>query len=260
VPPGATVDPMTNPRFLDGRVAVVTGASSGIGAATARRLVADGASVALLARRADRLDALAAELGDAALPVAVDVTDPIALEHAAGVVADRFGTVDLVVANAGVMLPAPFADGTRDQWERMLSLNVLGLLDTARVFLPGLLRAADAGRAADLVVVSSIAARQQFDGYAVYGATKAAVTHLAANLRGELGPRGLRVTNLEPGLIDSELADNVIHEGARATLAQWREAITPLASDDVADTIAMIAGLPAHVHLREVVVQPTRQA
>jgi NADP-dependent 3-hydroxy acid dehydrogenase YdfG len=251
---------MTNSPALDGRVAVVTGASSGIGAATARRLVADGASVALLARRADRLGELAAELGDAALPVAVDITDPAALEAAAATVADRLGAVDLVVANAGVMLPAPFADGTRDQWERMLSLNVLGLLDSARVFLPGLLEAADAGRPADLVVVSSIGARQEFDGYAVYCATKAAVSHLAANLHVELGPRGLRVTNLEPGLVHSELAGNVLHEGFRDQLVQWRAAVPPLAPEHIADAVAMVAGQPAHVHLRELVVQPTSQA
>lgn len=252
---------MTTTNSLDGRIAVVTGASSGIGAATASRLAADGARVALLARRADRLDALAAAIGsDAALPLAVDVTDPDAVDAAAAAIGARFGAPDLVVANAGVMLPGPFPEGRRDEWARMLSLNVLGVLDTARAFLPGLLAAAAEGRRADLVIVSSIAARQVFPDYAVYCASKAAVSALAANLRVELGGRGLRVTNLEPGLIESELADNVAHEASREALAGWREATPPLASADIADAIADVVGRPAHVHIRELVVQPTVQA
>jgi NADP-dependent 3-hydroxy acid dehydrogenase YdfG len=251
---------MPTANSLDGRVAVVTGASSGIGAATAQRLAADGASVALLARRADRLDALTATLGDRALSVPVDVTDPDAVDAAAALVQERLGAADLVVANAGVMLPAPFPEGRREEWERMLSLNVLGVLDTARAFLPGLLAAAAAGRRADLVIVSSIGARQHFPDYAVYCATKAAVSALAANLRVELGGRGLRVTNLEPGLIESELADNVVHEGSREALAQWREATPPLASADIADAIADVVSRPAHIHVRELIVQPTVQA
>ncbi|MFG1921827.1 SDR family oxidoreductase [Cryptosporangium sp. NPDC048952] len=112
---------------MDPRIAVVTGASSGIGAATAQRLAADGARVALLARRKDRLDALAASIGANALPIPVDVTSPSELDAAAAAVRTRFGPADLVVANAGVMLVAPFEEGRREEWERMLTLNVLGV-------------------------------------------------------------------------------------------------------------------------------------
>ncbi|HWV85165.1 MAG TPA: SDR family oxidoreductase [Capillimicrobium sp.] len=245
---------------LDGRVAVVTGASSGIGVATARRLAAGGAAVALIARRADRLDALASELGDRALPVAADATDPDALDAAAASIADRLGAPDLVVANAGVMLPAPFEEGRRDDWLRMVDLNLVGVLDTLRAFLPGVLSAADADRPADLVVVSSLAARATFPGYAVYCATKAAVTHLAAGLRAELGGRGVRVTNVEPGLIDTELADHIGHDAEREALAQWRATVGTLVAEDVADAIAHVAGRPAHVHLGDLLIQPTRQA
>ena len=129
------------------RTAVITGAASGIGAATARRLVASGARVALIARRADRLQALTDELGDAALAVPADVTDPDALNAAAAVVEERFGTVDLVVANAGVMLPAPVGELRVDEWRRMIDLNLVGVLETVRVFLPALERGARRSRA-----------------------------------------------------------------------------------------------------------------
>jgi len=166
---------------LAGRIAVITGAASGIGAATARRFAASGAGVALIARRADRLEKLAGELGrDRAVAAPADVTDPSSLDAAATLIADRLGAVDIVVANAGVMLPAPLEERRVDEWRRMVDLNLVGVLETVRVFLPALLESAARSGVADLMLISSLGARATFPGYAVYGATKAAVSYLAA--------------------------------------------------------------------------------
>ncbi|MFJ5230488.1 SDR family oxidoreductase [Kitasatospora sp. NPDC088391] len=247
---------------LNTRTAVVTGAASGIGEATARRLAADGARVALLARRADRLAALAAELGPNALPVAADVTDQDSVDAARERVAAAFGPVDLVVNAAGVMLPNPVDDGRIDEWTRMLDTNVTGVLRVIRAFGPDLVAAAAAGATADLVTVSSIGAHVVFPGYAVYGATKAALTQLAAGLRTEYGPRGVRVTNIEPGLTDTELGSHIDNPalGPDGQLGAMFDAIGPLAPADVADLVGYAASRPRHVNLRHLVVLPTRQA
>jgi NADP-dependent 3-hydroxy acid dehydrogenase YdfG len=239
---------------LDGRVAVITGAASGIGEATARRLAAGGVSVALLARRADRLEALAAELGPRALALPTDVTDPVAVGDAAAAVAERLGRADVLVNNAGVMLAAPFDEGRSDEWSRMLELNVRGLLDVTRAFLPALLEGPS-----DIVNVSSIGAHIVYPGYAVYGATKAAVNQLSDGLRAELAGRDVRVTTLEPGLTRTELGDHVAHEDARALLSGLFEQIPPLSGDDVADVIAFAVSRPHHVNLSSLIVMPTRQ-
>lgn len=182
---------MTHTWNLHHRVAVVTGATSGIGAATARRLAAGGASVALLGRREDRLKALADELRGTAtgsvLPVAVDLTDAAAVTEAAGTVTGALGAVDLVVANAGVMLGAPFERAGTDEWDRMIDVNLRGLLHTSRAFTDDLLAAASRGGPADLVHVGSVGGHLLFPDWSVYSATKAAVAHLTRNLRAELG-------------------------------------------------------------------------
>ncbi|SHF26422.1 SDR family oxidoreductase [Streptoalloteichus hindustanus] len=262
---------MTNPSSavtvttsgpLAGRVAVVTGASSGIGAAVATRLAADGAKVALLARRADRLAALAAtitEAGGVALPVAVDVTDADQVDAAAATVAEELGRVDLVVNNAGVMLPALIDRGRTDEWQRMIDLNVTGVLRVVRAFVPALLATAEAGERADLVNISSVSADVVFPGYAVYGATKAAVTQLSAGLRAELGVRGVRVTNVEPGMIDSELREHVSDPEARAGLREFAEAVPSLPAADLADVLAFLASRPGRVNVPDLRIMPTWQ-
>ncbi|MTL16593.1 SDR family NAD(P)-dependent oxidoreductase [Nocardia seriolae] len=197
---------------LTGRTAVIAGAASGMGEATALLLARSGARVALLARRADRLATLAAKIeaeGGTALAVTVDVTDAASVSAAAAAVHAGFGPVDLVVNSAGVMLPNPITDGREDEWTRMLETNVGGRLRMIRAFLPDLLAAADAGRPADLVNISSIGAHVAFPSYAVYGATQAAITQLSASLRTELGSRRVRVTNIEPGLTDTELGNHI---------------------------------------------------
>lgn len=254
---------MTNYENLQGRIAVVTGAASGMGEATARLLAASGVKVALLARRADRLADLAAKIasdGGVALAVAVDVTDDASVAAAADLVHAGLGRPDLVVNAAGVMLPNPIGDGRVDEWTRMLETNVTGVLRVTRVFTADLLAAADAGRTADLVNISSIGAHVTFPNYAVYGATKAALTHLSASLRPEFGPRGVRVTNVEPGLTSTELGDHVDNAELGEQLAGMFEAFTALSAEDVADLIGYTVSRPKHVNLRQVVVLPTAQA
>jgi NADP-dependent 3-hydroxy acid dehydrogenase YdfG len=247
--------PATLERPLTGRVAVITGASSGIGAATARALAAGGAKVALLARRRDRLDALVDELGDGALALTADVADAPSLAAAAEAVAAQLGRADLVVANAGTMQPGP----VEADWRRQLDVNVSGVLATIQAFLPGLLAAADDGGAADIVTTSSIAARQRFPGYAVYGATKAAVSALAEGIRVDLGQRGIRVTNIEPGLVTSELQGNVADPAQHAALEQWLADTPPIDARHVGELIAFLAARPKEVNVSQLTIQPTYQ-
>ncbi|MFC8536881.1 SDR family oxidoreductase [Streptomyces sp. NPDC057249] len=248
---------------LADRTAVITGAASGMGAATARLLAAHGVRVALLARRAERLEELAAKIaadGGRALAVAADVTDQASVDAAADRVHAAFGPVDLVVNAAGVMLPNPVDAGRADEWQRMLDTNVSGALRVIRAFTADLLAVAAEGRTADLVNISSIGAHITFPSYAVYGATKAALTYLSASLRTELGPRDVRVTNIEPGLTESELAGHVDNAGLSDQLDGMFEALGGLSSDEIADLIAYTTSRARHVNLRQLVVLPTRQA
>ncbi|WP_326820668.1 SDR family oxidoreductase [Streptosporangium sp. NBC_01756] len=250
---------------LTGRTAVVTGAASGMGAATARLLAAHGVRVALLARREDRLKDLVAAIeadGGRAIAVAVDVTDAASVEAGAARVHTELGRVDLVVNAAGVMLPNPVDDGRMDEWTRMIDTNVTGALRIVRAFTADLVESAAGGATADLVNISSIGAHVPFPGYAVYGATKAALTHLSATLRTEFGPRDVRVTNIEPGLTDTELADHIDNPelGTDGQLGAMFDTIGSLSADEIADLIGYVASRPRHVNLRQIIVMPTRQA
>jgi NADP-dependent 3-hydroxy acid dehydrogenase YdfG len=247
---------------LNGRVAVVTGASSGIGEATARLLAENGARVALVARRQDRLEQLAKEItaaGGTAVAVAADLA-----AGGGGDLAERVtsavGEVDLVVANAGVMLAAPFSEGRTQEWEQMVDINLSGLLSTVNAFVPSLLAVAGRGGTADLVTISSVAATSTFPNFAVYCATKAAVSHLARNLRTELGPKDVRVTNIEPGVVVTELQGHVDHPETNAMLDEWVRTLAPLEAKDIASVIGYATGMPRNVNLANVVAMPTRQA
>ncbi|GLP65484.1 oxidoreductase [Streptomyces sp. TUS-ST3] len=254
---------MTDTWNLTHRVAVVTGATSGIGAATARRLAAGGASVALLGRREDRLRTLADDLRSSGtgtvLPVAVDLTDAEAVARAAGRVTGTLGTVDLVVANAGVMLGAPFERADTDEWDHMIDLNLRGLLRTARAFTDDLLSAAARGGRADLVNVGSVGGHLLFPDWSVYCATKAAVAHLTRNLRAELGPRGVRVKNIEPGITTTELGTGMRDDESRASLSRMRTDVRALTADDIAEAVAFATAAPPNVNVAEMVVVPVRQ-
>jgi NADP-dependent 3-hydroxy acid dehydrogenase YdfG len=240
---------------LSNRTAVVTGATAGIGTATAKALHRAGATVALVGRREERLNALAAELGERAVAIPADVArDPLAdAVHAA------LGPVDLVVANAGVMLGAPFEAADTAEWQQMLDVNVGGLLHTGRAFVDDLLAAAADGRPADLVHVGSVGGHERFPNYGVYCATKAAVEHLTRNLRLELGPRGVRVKSIEPGIVSTELGDGMQHTETKSALQGMRDTLEPLDPGAIADAIVYAVGAPRNVNVADLVVVPVAQ-
>ncbi|MFF4345153.1 SDR family oxidoreductase [Kitasatospora sp. NPDC001540] len=251
------------PLPLAGRTAVVTGASSGIGEATAEELAGLGARVVLLARRADRLAELAARIeraGGTAVAIAADVTDRAAVRAAADRVAAELGGADLLFNNAGVMLPAPVEELAVDQWQRQIDLNVSGLMNVIGAFTPQLVAAAAERGVADLVNTSSIAAQNIFPTFAVYSATKAYVTHLSRHLRAELGAKHVRVSTIEPGIVGTELQDHVTDQGALDWLAGSRETMEWLVPGDIARTVGFLAALPPRVNLQQVTVMPTGQA
>ena len=253
---------MSSSLPLAGRIAVITGASSGIGEATARKLAGQGAAVALLARRKDRLDALATSIqgaGGRALAIAFDAQDKKNVAEAARVIAGELGTVDLVINNAGVMLPSPVTEHRMGDFEKMIDLNVTGVMRIVDAFVEPLIAAATKGGASDLMNISSIAAQGVFAHFAVYCATKAAVTHLSKNLRAELGPKNVRVTAIEPGLVNTELQSHMVDARAEEWIAGTRKALTWLEAEDIAGMIAFTAMLPRHVNLQQVTIMPTQQ-
>ncbi|TDW70400.1 SDR family oxidoreductase [Kribbella pratensis] len=244
---------------LTGRIAVVTGAASGIGAAIATQLADAGASVALVARRQDRLDDLAGKLGPRTIGVSLDVTSQTSVDAGVRQIHERLGRPDLVVNAAGVMLAAPIEDGRLDDWTRMIDTNVTGVLRLVQAFTPDLISAAGDGRTADLVNISSIGAHVVFPGYAVYGATKAALTQLSTSLRADFAPYDVRVTNVEPGLTDTELATHLDSSG-QDLIASMNEQIGPLAAEDIADVVTFAVSRRREVNLRQIIALPTRQA
>ncbi|MEY9929802.1 NADP-dependent 3-hydroxy acid dehydrogenase YdfG [Catenulispora sp. GP43] len=250
---------------LTGTVALVTGASSGIGAATARRLAEHGAAVALVARRKDRLDDLAAEIekaGGTALAVEADITDRSQAEAAVQQTVDRFGRLDILVNNAGLMLLGPVVGADAEDWDRMIAVNVQGLLSTTRAALPHLLHAADDGprRAADIVNISSIAGRVAWGGYGVYNLTKFGVNGFTESLRQEVTKRHVRVGVLEPGGVDTELGSHNTSEVRDAMIDPFYAQTEVLAPEDVADGVAYMVTRPRHAAVSELWIMPTDQA
>jgi NADP-dependent 3-hydroxy acid dehydrogenase YdfG len=246
---------------LKSTVALVTGASSGIGAATASVLAAQGAAVALAARRKDRLDALAADIreqGGTALVLECDITDQAQAAGAVERTVAGFGRLDTLINNAGVMLLGPVAGAPLSEWQRMVDLNVLGLLYCAHAALPHLLRAAqDAPRqVADMVNISSVAGRAARNGNGVYALTKFGIGAFSESLRQELAERYVRVSLVEPGATATELASHNRPEILEAIRGQFGQRIQ---AEDIADAIGYIVTRPRHVAVNEMLIRPTEQ-
>jgi NADP-dependent 3-hydroxy acid dehydrogenase YdfG len=248
---------------LDGTVALVTGASSGIGEATALVLAEHGASVALAARRGDRLAALSAKIresGGSTLVLDVDLTDEQQARDAVERTVAEFGRLDTLVNNAGVMLLGPAVGAPIEEWQRMLQINLSGLLYCAHAALPHLLRAAENGprRVADMVNVSSVAGRVARAGSAVYNATKHGVGAFSEALRQEVTRRHVRVSLVEPGATNTELASHNRPE-IRERMGQRFAGVERLEAADIAETIAFIVTRPRRMAVNEVLVRPTEQ-
>jgi len=238
------------------RVAVITGASSGIGAATARRLASDGCRVALLARRLERISDLADELGDGAIAVQADVTDRDSLVAAAQRVQAEIGGVDVLVNNAGVMLLGPFASEQRDDYRQMVEINLLGAITTTEVFLDAL-HAGAADRGADIVNISSVAGRTARAGNGVYAATKWGINGWSESLRQELLPH-IRVSVIEPGVVATELPDHITHDETRKGVQELYDG-AEVTADDVAEVISFVLHRPRHLAIHEVLLRPAGQ-
>jgi NADP-dependent 3-hydroxy acid dehydrogenase YdfG len=252
---------MTTP--LDGTVALITGASSGIGEATARALAAQGAKVAVAARRLERLERLASEIGGeghTALAIQSDITDQEQAIAAVDRTVDELGRLDIVVNNAGQMLLGPIEEAPTEEWDRMIDLNLKGLINTTHAALPHLLAAAgDSARGcADVVNISSVAGRIARSGSGVYNLTKHGVGAFSESFRQEFAERKVRSTIIEPGAVDTELTDH-IRDGVREQVRDRFTDIKTLEAVDVADAIAYAVTRPWHVSLNEVLIRPTQQ-
>jgi NADP-dependent 3-hydroxy acid dehydrogenase YdfG len=248
---------------LQGTVALVTGASSGIGEATALELAGHGAKVAIAARRRDRLDDLAGRIGASGSEVLVvegDVTDESAARNAVEETVRRFGRLDTVVANAGVMLLGPIENAPIEEWRRMVDINVLGLLYTSHAALPHLLDAASSQprNVADLVLVSSVAGRVARNGSGVYNLTKHGVGAFGESLRQEVTGRHVRVSVVEPGAVATELAGHNRPEVREQVVARF-QGIERMEAEDIADAIGYIVTRPRRVAINEVLIRPTEQ-
>jgi clavulanate-9-aldehyde reductase len=240
--------------LLDGKVALVTGASSGIGEATALALAAEGAKVALAARRTDRLDALKDKLGEAAIAVQLDVTDEAQANSAVASAVEAFGRLDIVLNNAGVMLLGRIEGADTEDWRRMINTNVLGLMYVTHAALPHLLQSKGS-----LVNVSSVAGRVARVGSGGYNASKWAVNAFSESLRQEVTARGVRVVLIEPGMVATELGDHITDAAAKEGLRKRAEQMTPMQADDIARAVVYAVTQPPHVAVNEILIRPTDQ-
>lgn len=245
---------------LSGAVALVTGASSGIGEATAVALSAEGARVALVARRRDRLDALAARIGGDAIVLEADITDPAA---AAGAVAEAVrigGRLDVVVNNAGVMLLGPAVGAPLEEWDRMVAINVQGLLHVAHAALPHLLDAAGTSPrgVADMVNISSTAGRIARSGSGVYNLTKWGVGAFSESLRQEVTKRHVRIGLVEPGAVATELRDHLRPEIREQQEERFRS-MEPLQAIDIAEAVVYMVTRDRRQAVNEMLIRPTEQ-
>ena len=243
---------------LEGKVAIITGASAGIGEATAIALASVGATVVLAARRGDRIQALTKRIeasGGKALPIVTDVTDETQVNNLVAKANAELGRVDILVNNAGIALLGTIEAGNSSDWRRSFDLNVLGLLYATHAVLP-LLKAQKSGH---IVNISSVAGRTARAGIGVYNATKWGVNALSEALRQEVHKDNIRVTIIEPGLVDTEIDNQITDPIAKQRIEERRKAITPLQSEDIAAAIVYAVTQPSRVNVNEILIRPTGQ-
>jgi NADP-dependent 3-hydroxy acid dehydrogenase YdfG len=245
-------------RPLDGKVALVTGDSSGIGEATAVALAEAGAAVAIGARRKDRLDELAGRLrdgGTSVLALDLDVTDEAACRDAVRRTREELGGLDVLVNNAGVMLLGTIVGADTEDWRRMLHTNVLGLMYMTHAAIEGMVEQGSG----DVVNISSVAGRIARMGSGVYNASKWAVNAFSESLRQEVTAKGVRISLVEPGAVTTELTDHITQPAAKAASVQMYTSMRSLHADDIARAILYVVSQPPHVAINEVLVRPTDQ-
>jgi NADP-dependent 3-hydroxy acid dehydrogenase YdfG len=245
--------------LLEDRRVLITGASSGIGEAAAVAMAAEGAHVALGARRKDRLDSLVERIeagGGKAVSIESDVGDEGQARSLVQTTTEELGGLDVLVNNAGVMLLGPVADADTDEWRTMVNVNLLGLLYCTHAALPVMTE----GGGGHIVNVSSVAGRSANAGSAVYNLTKFGVTAFSEALRQEVLHDNIRVTCVEPGYVETELQSHNTHPAAVEGLKKLRDSVTPLTSDDIANAIVYTVAQPEHVSVNEVLIRPTRQS
>ena len=237
-------------------IVFITGASAGFGAAMARIFVKNGHQVVLAARRMDRLAALAAELGESALPVELDVTSKASIDGAMALLPQSWRQIDVLINNAGLALGTePAQEAPLDNWETMIATNCSGLVAMTHAVLPSMVL-----RGTGLVInLGSVAGRFPYPGGNVYGATKAFVDQFTLNLRADLVGTGVRATNLAPGLCGGTEFSNVRFNGDDAKAAKVYEGTTPLTAEDIAATAYWLATLPPHVNVNMIEMMPTCQ-
>lgn len=244
--------------LLKGQVALVTGASSGIGEATAMALAAQGAAVAVAARRADRLEELVRRITDGggeAIAIEADVTDEVQAREMVQKANAQWNHLDILVNNAGVMLLGPIDGADTEDWRRMININLLGLMYTTHAALP-LLKAQNAGH---IVNISSVAGRTARAGAAVYNATKWGVGAFSEALRQEVYKNRIRVTIIEPGAMATELTEHITNPDAKKAATEMSSSMTPLESQDIAAAITYAVTQPWHVNVNEILIRPTEQ-
>lgn len=238
-------------------IVFVTGASAGFGAAIARKFVQAGHRVIATARRQDRLEALAAELGDALLPLELDVRDRAAVEALPAALPPGFAAVDVLVNNAGLALGLePAQRASLDDWQTMIDTNCTGLVQVTRALLPGMVER-NRGHVFNL---GSVAGSWPYAGGNVYGATKAFVRQFSLNLRADLAGTALRVTDVEPGLCAGTEFSNVRFHGDDEKAAKVYQDVQALTAEDIADTVHWIATRPAHVNVNTIELMPVAQS
>ncbi|UYM57944.1 SDR family oxidoreductase [Leclercia adecarboxylata] len=244
---------------LNGKTAIVTGASSGIGTATAKKLAAHGVKVGLAARRLDRLQALVSEIeaaGGKAIALEMDVTDQASVSAGVATLHKTYGRIDIAFNNAGLMPISDIASLKLEEWHRMVDVNIKGLFNTVAAVLPVM----QAQKSGHIINTSSIAGRKTFPGLGVYCATKHAVAAFSDILRMEISPEfNIRVTSLQPGAVESELFEHISDENYRARMEQLKEQMTFLKSADIADAILYALQAPDHVDVAELFIMPTEQ-